>query len=94
MPNQPARDNDPFKGVKTGGWSKWGGARQGLIREKTDTWFCQVCGQEQPAELPPYFFQLYPKEYLKICAKCRKKTLDLKITKTQTLIKVTRIVRW
>lgn len=71
MPNMPAKDNDPFKGIKTGGWTKYGGERYGLKKEAIeDTWFCQACGMELPKELPPFLFEIYPQEYIRVCNIC------------------------
>lgn len=73
MPNRPAKRNDPFKGIKSGGWTKHSGARFGLIRSQEDVgWACQACGAEQPIGLPGFFLELFPKarEYAKVCSKC------------------------
>lgn len=73
MSNQSAKENDPFKGKKTGGWTKYDGARHGLERSQAEeTWTCQACGHEQPTALPGFMLELAPKsqEYVKVCADC------------------------
>lgn len=73
MPNKRAHIDDPFKGIKTGGWTKHAGGRLGLIHSKEEeTWACQACGKEQPSSLPGFLLELFPKakEYVKVCASC------------------------
>lgn len=58
-----------LKGL-TGGWSKWGGPADSIVKEKiVDEWTCQSCGQKQPASLNPYIFK-YGDLYLRVCNKC------------------------
>lgn len=55
----------------TGGWSRWGGGRRGLIKAETDgEWFCQSCGLAHPNSDSPYMFEFSPGEFLRICNKC------------------------
>lgn len=55
----------------TGGWSRWGGGRRGLIKSKNDTvWTCQSCGIDHPNSDNPYMFELFPGEFVRICNKC------------------------
>ncbi len=55
----------------TGGWSKYGGARHGAIKESfDDSWFCQSCGSMQPHTLKPFLYEFLPGEYVRVCAKC------------------------
>jgi hypothetical protein len=72
VPNKPARRNDPFKKIKSGSWTKWGGGRLGLIHSQSEeTWFCQSCGSEQPMELPGFLLEsTTPGEFVKVCANC------------------------
>ena len=71
MPNKPAQIDDPFKKVKTGGWSKHGGARLGLIHSQAeDTWYCQSCRVEQPKTLPGFLLEFLPSEFVRVCASC------------------------
>ena len=71
MPNQPAKADDPFKGMKTGGWTKYGGPSLGMRKEKiVGRWCCQACGEEVPAELKPFLFKIYKNEFLRLCNNC------------------------
>lgn len=58
---------------RTGSWSKWGGARQGEIREELPEWMCQVCGKKQLKVFPEYLIPLDDEtlEYLRICTECQ-----------------------
>lgn len=51
--------------------SKWGGARDTVIKEKiTDRWHCQSCGSSEPEQLTPYLYEIAPREYIRVCALC------------------------
>lgn len=52
------------------GWSKWGGARKGIVKEDLDTWYCQCCKEEQTKGLPAYMYDYGDGDYLRICSKC------------------------
>jgi len=52
------------------GWSKWGGPRKGIVKETLDTWYCQVCGEEQTKDLPAYMFHIGDRDYIRLCSKC------------------------
>ena len=87
MSNQPARYDDPFKGLKTGKWTKYGGSISGLKKERVkDTWFCQTCGCEMIEEIKPFLFELYPGEFIRLCPPCthiataEKKTVSIAAT--------------
>jgi len=55
----------------TGGWSRWGGGRKGLIKSNTNgEWYCQSCGEAHVSEDSPYMFELTPGEFIRICTKC------------------------
>ena len=55
----------------TGGWSRWGGGRKGLIKADTcGEWYCQSCATAHPPEDNPYMFELFPGEFIRICNKC------------------------
>ena len=55
----------------TGGWSRYGGGRCGLIKAETDgKWTCQSCGIDHPNSDNPYMFELFPGEFIRICSKC------------------------
>ena len=58
-----------FKKV-TGGWSRWGGGRNGLIKSAGNDWTCQSCGLTHPNIDSPYMFELFPGEFIRICNKC------------------------
>lgn len=54
------------------GWSKHGGARYGMEKDKQD-WCCQACGKPQPAIAPQYMMPLdsYQREFARICSVCK-----------------------
>ena len=71
MPNKPLPQDDPFKGLKSGSWTRWGGARNGLIRASGPTWCCQLCAEDQPKHFPGFFVRdVESGEHVKVCAKC------------------------
>ena len=55
------------------GWTKWGGAIYGLMKEELDEWYCQACGEKQVKTLPSYMFPLddFKRDYIRVCAKCK-----------------------
>lgn len=54
----------------TGGWSRYGGGRNGLIKSKEPTWFCQSCAVEHAEADSPYMFELFPGEFVRVCSQC------------------------
>ena len=52
------------------GWTKHGGARHGLVKTNPNIWYCQCCGQEQTKTLASYMYEVYPREYLRLCSRC------------------------
>jgi len=55
----------------TGGWSRYGGGRRGLIKANTNSeWYCQSCGLAHSPADEPYMFELSPGEFIRICNKC------------------------
>lgn len=71
MPNKPADPNDPLRGKKTGKWTKYGGAVHGMVKEAIEEkWYCQSCAGEQPKELKPFLFELYPGDFIRVCNLC------------------------
>ena len=52
------------------GWSKYGGARQGLVKTDDKIWYCQCCGEKQVREIPGYMYGLGNREFIRLCAKC------------------------
>lgn len=73
------------------GWSKYGGARYGLVRFESD-WVCQACGETQPKELTSYLLSIdkYDREFVRICGKCRNEMLRLKIKDYFAICRVVR----
>lgn len=72
MPNKPASKLDPLRGLKTGKWTKYGGAIHGLIKESpVDFWYCQSCGREVPKEIPPFLFEMFTADFIRICNICQ-----------------------
>lgn len=64
------------------GWSKWGGATQGLFTLlPADEWFCQCCGQKQTRNLPSYMIPLDKsrRNFVKVCSICRYRFLINKL---------------
>ena len=59
------------------GWSKWGGAREGLVKEDLDEWYCQTCGQRQIKILPSYMFPTddTQRDFVRVCTMCKAKSL-------------------
>mgnify|MGYP000854481860 CR=1 FL=1 len=96
MPNHPAQANDPFKGIKSGSWSKYGGGRRdGLIRSVDTVWACQCCAEKQPKDFPGFFVKdEVTSEYLKLCAKCYKKAKTVHFSVRQVLIRVRKPSAW
>lgn len=95
MPNKPAKAGDPYKGVKTGGWSKYGGARQSLVRAKQDIWNCQCCGEDQPKDFPGFFItHELSGELVKICAKCYLKARSKHFSYQSVRIEITNQYRY
>jgi len=63
------------------GWSKYGGARHGLVKEKLPEWTCQLCGSIHTSELPSYFMEETSdkREFYRICSVCKHKAIKLEI---------------
>lgn len=71
------------------GWTKWGGARSGLVKEDLDVWYCQVCGREQIKILPCYMLPLDgEREYVRICTLCKAKSIMKKLSKWEELLRL------
>lgn len=65
------------------GWSKYGGARHGLVKQG-GVWYCQSCGEEQPDELAAYMMCVDNgdfREFIRLCYPCENtvKKLDIQI---------------
>lgn len=56
------------------GWSKWGGARKGVVREELDEWSCQLCGDRFSKNVPCYFLpeDKFQREYFRVCSLCKR----------------------
>lgn len=74
------------------GWSKYGGARDGIVKEELDEWYCQFCASKQVKGLPCYMIPVDEdkREYLRACSSCKHKTLVVKITTYEGLLKEVR----
>lgn len=63
--------NKPSQKGLTGGWSKYGGARQHVIKTKiAKKWYCQSCGKERPKEMTPFLYEFVEGDHIRICATC------------------------
>lgn len=73
----------------SGAWSKYGGAIRGVEKESIqDEWFCQACAEKQPKDLPPFMFEFFPREYIRICGKCHNKVKILNLINFNELKRV------
>ncbi len=93
--NQPARRTDLLKGRRTGKWTKYGGAVHGLVKERIKgEWSCQMCAETMPMELKPFLFELYDRDYIRICNGCQhlvgKKKEATSILTFRRIIKIVR----
>jgi hypothetical protein len=59
------------------GWTKWGGAREGLVKEELDEWYCQACGEKQIKVLPSYMFPTNGtgRDFVRVCTLCKAKSV-------------------
>ena len=69
------------------GWSKYGGARHGLVKEDLEEWYCQSCGEKQTNQLPNYMFDYDGdmRDYIRICSKCKYEAMKLKLKRVDDL---------
>jgi hypothetical protein len=76
------------------GWSKWGGATMGMVKEELDSWYCQTCGEEQTKNLPSYMFpiDLFERDYVRICARCKAKARTNRVKLFEELRKIIRYI--
>ena len=65
------------------GWTKWGGARWGMLKEDLEVWYCQCCGEKQLSILPSYMFPQDEggRDFVRICSICKAKTIINKLKK-------------
>jgi hypothetical protein len=74
------------------GWSKWGGAREGLVKEDLDVWYCQSCGEKQLRILPSYMFPVdeLGRDFVRVCSLCKAKSIIKKLSKFGELLRLIR----
>ena len=80
--------------VKKQGWTKWGGGRLRLIKEKLDHWYCQACSTEQTKDCPAYMFPLGEDNYIRICSECQNKVYRIRVISFTTLKLIVRPATW
>jgi hypothetical protein len=70
------------------GWTKWGGAREGLVKEDLDEWYCQSCGEKQVKVLPCYMFPMdsTDREFVRICTQCKAKSIIKNLSRLEELL--------
>lgn len=63
------------------GWSKYGGARRGIVKEELPEWACQLCGARNTSGLPAYFVpqDKYQREFMRVCSICKKASIELRM---------------
>lgn len=55
----------------TGHWTKWGGAVKDVVQENlSEEWYCQSCGELQPAILTPLKYEFPVNEFIRVCSYC------------------------
>lgn len=63
------------------GWSKYGGARHGLVKGEAGIWYCQCCKAKCTKGMPQYMFPLDNtlREFVRLCSICSHlaKTADI-----------------
>jgi hypothetical protein len=74
------------------GWSKWGGAREGLVKEDLDEWYCQCCGEKQVRVLPSYMFPTDDtgRDFVRVCTVCKAKAIINNLNRLQDLLELLR----
>ena len=72
------------------GWSKWGGGNKGLVKEELNEWYCQSCAKIQRKGLPSYMVETAPREFVRVCSKCKHKMIVEKLDSFYELIKIVR----
>lgn len=81
---------DSIKWKNIRGWSKWGGANDGLLSIST-TWYCQACNDEQTIELPSYLIRIENQEFARICSVCLHIALERHINNIFDLMSVVKL---
>lgn len=74
------------------GWTKWGGAREGLVKEDLEVWYCQTCGEKQLRILPSYMFPMDDEDrcFVRVCSMCKAKSLLKHISRLADLLRLSR----
>ena len=74
------------------GWTKWGGARSGMLKEELDEWYCQACGEKQVNVLPCYMFPLdgLNRDFVRVCTLCKAKSVIKKFSVLNELLQALR----
>lgn len=74
------------------GWTKWGGAREGLVKEDLEEWYCQCCGEKQIKVLPSYMFPVdeFERDFIRICTVCKARSIAKKLRKFEELLRLLR----
>ena len=69
-------------------WSKFEGDNSTLDKKTEYDWYCQACNCQFPKEMTPmlYPIDIFGKEYIKICGRCYKKSVEKKISDFRNLI--------
>jgi NAD-dependent SIR2 family protein deacetylase len=72
------------------GWTKYGGAREGLVKKELEKWYCQVCGAQMPKSIPAYMIPMdrLNRDFLRVCPECQNASYTLKITTYAQLVRV------
>jgi hypothetical protein len=65
------------------GWTKWGGARSGMLKEELEYWYCQNCGDKQISLLPSYMFPMDDecRDFVRVCSLCKAKAIVERLSK-------------
>jgi len=67
------------------GWSKYGGASHGLVKEELPEWYCQGCGMLQKRGLPSYMLPvtiISDRDFVRVCSQCEHKLWIKQVDKT------------
>jgi len=74
------------------GWTKWGGATEGISKESVDEWFCQICGEPQIKELPSYMIpvDITQRDFIRVCSSCKAKSVQRHIMLCWDLLRLIR----
>lgn len=61
------------------GWSKYGGARHGLVKEDLEVWVCQICSDRQTRDLPSWMISMDEdqREFIRVCSTCKREIIKM-----------------